>query len=467
MNAVRIAGPATRIAFPVAVAGVALAVTVAALAAVDGVTRWPLVAALGVAALAGLFVVPVRVLPTVALVMTVFLPYRLMHALGFTVSTPIALVLGIWALRKAIAHHRAPSPPRRAWAVAVPALLLFVCALLHTVVSARASMSLSWTLTFALAVAIPLLIRDVRADARLLESAFGVVAAVAAVLALGQAALRANPLYDAAYAVLGLGSLQHWEVYRVDGSFGHPLTAGLFFSVALAFSAGRWVQTRRHRFAANALLQAVALAFTVSRSAYIAAAIGLLFVVLATLLSARGLSRRRSLLITAGFGLFALITLQSSLFLERATSAEAESSTQARDALLQISLDAAASTNWLGGGVAAGTIVAEPFNYLRLPIESAYLQLLLGIGIPGLILFAWLIMAAVVRAWRRGDVAAAGACVALAAGIAGYAALDTNMNVLVLLGLVVLLCASERPADAADPADQSRSGETMESTRAR
>lgn len=473
MSAIRIGRPIARLAFPAAVAVVALAATAAALAAVDGVSRWPLLGALGAAALAALFVIPVRVLPTVALVMTVFLPYRLLHAAGFTVSTPITLILGVWALRKAIAH-REPSQSRRALSVAVPAILLLVCAVLHTVVSARVTMSLGWTVTFALAVAIPLLVRDARADTKLLGSAFGAVAAVAAAVALGQAALHANPLYDAAYTALGLPSVQHWEVYRVDGSFGHPLNAGLFFSVALAFSAGRWVETRRRRFAANALLQAVALAFTVSRSAYIAAGVGVLFVVVAGLLSARGLSRGRSLLIVAGFGLFALITLQSSLFVERATSAEAASSTQARDALLQISLDAAGSTNWLGGGVAAGTIVAEPFNYLRLPIENAYLQLLLGIGVPGLILFVWLITAAVVRAWRRCDVAAAGACVAFATGVAGYAAMDTNMNVLALLGLVLLLCAAGGPGAAEGSGtaegrgvDQSFSGDTMESTRAR
>lgn len=451
-------GFATKTALPLLAVLTVVATTAALLTALNGGNRGLLITLGGGLAAAILLTVPVHTLPTIALCVMVLLPGRLLDAMGFPISTPGAIVLGIWALRRA-GTKRTGFGIRPPISLSVPVLLFLLWSALHTLASSAPSLSLNWTLTFTLAVALPLLVRGTYEDITVLRASFPWIATAAATLAIVQGAAQANFLYDPLYSALGLESVQHWEVYRADASFAHPLTAALFFSVGLAFCAGRWIETRRRTFALAAALQASALVLTVSRGAYIAAAASVLFVVLAGVFAGRRFSRGRSLVIALGFGVFAVVALQSELFVQRTLSEEASSSTEARNALVQISLEAAASTNWVGGGVAASTVVAAPFNFLGLPIESAYLQLLLGVGVPGLVLFFWLLLALLIRAVRVRNIAAAGGLVAFAVSVGGYASMDTNMPVLVLFGLLSVLCWTDLrggPHNSADAFERAR-----------
>lgn len=442
---------------PLLITSASIVIIAGALGAVSDTTVAQL-AAVGIAGLLGLLALllfPVHVLPTLSMAIVLFVPDRLIDAVGFPLTTPSAIVLIIWAVRKKVreglVNYGQPGMSRRTIPRSLRTVLVLFFAWLipHTIASPVPSFSVAWLLTFMTAVLVPLFVKDREHEVDLLRRSIPVLTSIAAIYAIAQSIMQSNFLYDPIYLMAGRDSVQHWEVYRADASFGHPLTAGLVFAVGLSFSAGRWIETRQHIFLVGCALQSLGLMLTVSRGSYVAAGMAVAFLVFAAMAAGRHFGRARAFLVTIGFASFITYVLQSDAFVKRATSDEALASTEARNNLAQIALDATNSTNWLGGGLAASSVIAAPFNFQELPIENSYLQILIGIGLPGLILFAALLIVAVRWGYRYRNLAAASAIMAFAVAISGYAAIDTVLSLIVLLGLLAMMAMTDLRATSA------------------
>lgn len=407
--------------------------------------RYLFVAVVGLLAVGVCFAVPVESLPTLALVAAVLVPDRIADYSTSPLLTPATVALSVWLVRKLLARSSGTGRTTdtgtghrlRSW-LARSAVVLSLGMVPLVLVSPNRRFSVAWTFTFALAVAVPPLLGDLEGEARRLRAALPRLGAVVAGYAVVEYLLERNVLYGSVYNALGLDELQHWSVYRSDATLGHPLVAGLFFTVVLAFCVGRWLESRRSRFLGVALLNGVGIVTTVSRGSYIAAAVAVASV-LVVALCVQSRHRVRRLFALAAFSAASVLAVNSDAFVERGLSAEGLSSLNSRNALPQIAADAASASHWLGGGPASSLPLAAPYNFQGLPIENSYLQLVIGIGAWGLALFVLLLVLAAVIALRGRNLSGFGALIGYAVAIAGFAALDSRRDLVVLLGLLVVL----------------------------
>lgn len=406
-----------------------------------------------------LLTVPVHVLPTLAMLLVFTVSDRIADASLFPVVTPATAVMGVWLLRRWSARfrHRAPGVRDRrfqARSALVVVHLLMAGWLLVQLLLSPTTLGISWALTYLVAVGASLLVEDGGDEVRLLRRALPWTGAVAGLYAVLQASLGANIVFSPVLRALGQDSVaQHWAVYRSDGSFGHPLVAGLFLAVALAFCIGRWLETDRSVNVALAAACGAGIISTVSRGAYIAAAVGVAAIVLvAALRSGHTAGRARLWWLLAGFCAFAYYAAHTSSYLARDASQEASDSSVVRANLPGITLATARSYHWLGSGPATSLKAAAPYNYQGLRIENSYFQALISLGIPGLVLLVATLVLAVVLAVRLHNLGTAAGLVALAVGLSGFAALDGLRNVLVLLGLLVMLAVHREPTRPVLPA---------------
>ena len=412
----------------------------------------------GALALIGLLVLltlPVQVLPALALVVIVLVPDRITDVSVSPVISPATVVLGVWLVRRMLSHDERATPVvRSATDQRLRRALVVLCVLLTaimvplTVVSPAKDYSVSWLFTFVVAVLGPLLVDDLRAEVRLLSRVLPWIGAVAVGYALLESALQRNPVYAPIYEALGKPDVQHWAVYRSDGSLGHPLLAGLFFAVLLAYAIGRWVESRRPGFVLLAVLSGFGVVATVSRGSYAAAGVAIAVLIVVGMFSRGGHRLRLFVVLVACTGA-GFLALNSDAFIERGLSTEALQSVGSRSVLPQIAWEAARAYHFLGAGPAAAQAAAVPYNFQGLPIENSYLQLLISVGLPGLVLFLGILALAALLAVRHQNLGALAALVAYATAISGFAALDTRRNLLVLLGILILLCIADRRAAAA------------------
>lgn len=404
-----------------------------------------------------LLTLPVQVLPALALVIIVLIPDRITDVTLMPVISPATVVLGVWLVRKMLSHDertavvvRSGTDRRLRRTLVVLCVLLTAVMIPLTVVSPAKHYSVSWLFTFVVAVLGPLLIDDTEAETRLLSKVLPWIGMVAVGYALIESALERNPVYGPIYEALGKPDVQHWAVYRSDGSLGHPLLAGLFFAVLLAFAVGRWVESRRFGFVLLAVLSGLGVVATVSRGSYASAGVAIAVLVVVGMVALRRGRLRLFVVLVACSGA-AVLALNSSSFVERGLSTEALQSVGSRSVLPQIAWETARAYHFLGAGPAAAQAAAVPYNFQGLPIENSYLQLLISIGLPGLLLFVGILAVTALLAVRHQNLGALAALVAYATAISGFAALDTRRNLLVLLGVLILLCIADRRSTA-DPA---------------
>ena len=435
--------------------GLVTVLVVGALSLDAGGVRFLFLAVLALVALGTCFALPVESLPTAALVLVVLVPDRVADYSVSPVLTPATVVLIVWVVRRLLARDLsgpaavAPQDDRRLHRRLTTVCVLLALGMIPLVlVSPSKRFSVAWAVTFALAVVAPLLVRDFEEEARRLRRALPLLGSLVALYAVVQYLVQRNVVYTPLYEALGLDDLQHWAVYRSDASLGHPLVAGLFFASVLAFCVGRWAETGRRSFTLAALMNALGIVTTVSRGSYVAGAVAV-SVVLLLALGAQRRHRVRQVLVLAVFAGAGILAVNTDAFVERGLSAEGQSSLSSRNALPQIAVDTARAHHWLGGGPATSLPLAAPFNFQHLPIENSYLQLLIGLGLWGLILFTLILVLAAAIAVRRRNLSGLGALVGYATAIAGFAALDSRRDLVVLLGLLVMV--SLYPPDRGRP----------------
>ncbi|TFD56425.1 hypothetical protein E3T41_14545 [Cryobacterium sp. Hh38] len=138
---------------------------------------------------------------------------------------------------------------------------------------------------------------------------------------------------------------------------------------------------------------------------------------------------------------------QFDAFTARNNSVEAELSSQARDLGVWVSLQAANLTGWIGSGPGTSGITGRLFN--EVTIENSLLQLLISIGLPGVLLFLLVIGSGVAHALSQRAVGAAAALVAYTVCIAGFNAIDALRPMHLLLGCLLILTLNPGKTDAA------------------
>jgi hypothetical protein len=432
-----------------------------------------------VLALGALFVVPVEVVPAVALTIFALVPPRILPQDGPLNALPLTtIVLGVWAFRRIVLGQGNGSPvgtgPSRAiahapWPVGQPAsqpaaqpfklgavvcgALFFLWGVLSVFRSPDLQTSLGWLISFTAGALLPLAVGPARREAEHIQRAWLVLGGWLGAYAVVEAALRTNLLWGAVYNLIGLPDGQHWAVYRAGASFGHPLLAALFFAVALSLAVGSWLTTHSHWTLAAAIFSGLGLAVTVSRGAMLAGAIAATFAYLAALFI-RGEKRWSRFAAAGGLAVVGVIGItQFDAFSARDTSAEGALSTGARDLALWVALQAGHLTGWIGSGTGTSGITGRLFT--DVVIENSLLQLLIGVGIPGLLLFALLVGSAFFHALSHRAVGAAAGMLAFAMCISSFNALDGIRAMHLLLGCLLILTLNPPSSGEILPGDPS------------
>lgn len=442
---------------PLAAVGVVGATAVAVRFLSD--SGWEILAALVAATVFGatMFLLPVGWLPAAAVVAFAVVPNRLVPSESiFNALPPVSLILAIWVFRRLVLGQRPPTgglpapttPPALRIGAWIAAAAFLAWALLTALRSEYSDTGFSWLSSFTIGMLIPLLVPDARAEARALRSTWLVVGAIAGAYAAVEVVLQGSPLWGTLYDALGYGSSQHWSVYRAEVSFGHPLFAAAFLAPPALLGIGGWLGSGRAWHLVAGLVAAVGVVATVSRGAILAVALGAaLALVLALTVIPRRPGRRvaqlTALAVVGGIGVLNFPALTA-----RMDSLDAARSSEARDIATGVAMQAAANAGWLGSG--PGTSGISGREIYDVVIENSLFQLLISVGIPGLVLFLALVALLALAAVRRGDVAAAAAMAGYLVVITGFNAIDAVRALHLVLGLLVILTLHGAPAPRLD-----------------
>ncbi|NYD68512.1 O-antigen ligase family protein [Agromyces atrinae] len=354
---------------------------------------------------------------------------------------PTTLILMLWVIRRLLDSLRqhangAASVPRIGnshvglWS----ALALGVWVIFTLFAGALGSQGQGWAISFFTAVLVPVCVGFSEREARALKSTWIALGGIIGFYTVIESALRQNFLYWA----LGMPSSQHWSMYRAEGPFGHPLLLSTFLVVAFGLGVGMWLQYGRKSALVGGALSLTGVVMSLSRGAILAAIVTIFAVYLLAGARSEGRSSKR----LVGLGALALAGVVTVVFgtsvVDRWTSTEAAGSTDARDGGFSVALSAAEWGHWLGTGPGTSAVAAQQFGF-TLPIENSYLQILVSLGIPGLVVFTLLCVSALSVTIRRIDIAAFGGLVAYLVAIAGYNLIDDRRSAHVLLGCLLII----------------------------
>ena len=432
----------------------------------------PLIGVVAAVALLGLLLVlrlPVHWLPSLALALYALVPTKWVLPEVFATLSPSALVLVVWAVRVLDRHRVAKAVHvRRSGLVMQLAVVAGVWLLLSAVTSSERGASVGWVLSFGLVVLLPAALGwlDPRAGHLVIRVLAALGGALGTFACIETWVLQANPLLAGVYATGRSGDAftQIWGVYRATTTLGHPLLNGAFFAVALPVAAGLFLASRQRRWLFASVATAGGLAATSARGAAVAAVAGAAVTMLLHL-RARGTAARplaASLLALVALALVALVP-----FTQRATDDEGASSAAYRLRILEPGLRLAAEdpVTGLGAGSAAYIKGKDPSlleglsreaSIPSLSFENSWLELLIGAGVPGLLLVVALLLVLAGTAGRRLP-GPAGGIVAWMVVAASFNLLDGHRPAHMLLGaLAFAVFGHVRQAPAHPPSPRGR-----------
>lgn len=414
-----------------------------------------------VAVLVALFLVPVHWLPAASLLMLAFVPSRFIPNDGpFRALTPLTAIILIWVFRRLVLRQTPPAiadlPPLHLRGarlfVYVPAVFVVLWVLYSLATSMLPQVSASWSISFLSAVVAPLLVPDSRAEGVLLRKAILWAGAILGAYAVVEMLLQSSPLYGTIYDIVGRTSTdaRTWSVYRAMASFSHPLFAGAFLTIPAALGLATWMQTGRLRYLVCAVLSTLGVFGTVSRGALLAVAAAAAVVFAAALFDRVVRVRARMLgFALLGMGAFVLVANYGPLQ-ERADSIEAVRSAETRELGVIVALKTAQHYGWVGSGPGTSGMATDLFK--DIPIENSAMQLLVSIGIPGVLAVAALIAGLVVNALAVRDFGAAAVAVSVTVAFLGFNVIDAVYYMHALIGVIVLLSVSAYAPPSADVA---------------
>lgn len=406
---------------------------------------------LGIGGIVGAVVllrVPAHWLPAMALAFFAVVPTPITPS-SFTFRMTLwAVVLIVWVVRRALAPQLWRAPIRdwmrelvlTPWrAIAILAFAAFlVWSAVATVRGSFASAGISWMVSIAVCVGLPMLVFDAQREAVLLRKTWVALSGLLALYACLELVAQSSPIIGPLYAALGTEQDQHWSLYRAEITFGHPLLAGTFLTVGAALAFGAWLQGSRRSDLLLGILASAGVVATVSRGPMAAVAITVVvaLVAVSVMNPDRSLLRPGSILIAgliAGVGVLNFEPVTA-----RNNNLDASISAGARDLAVTVAFKAAELSNWLGSGAATSGISGRTFS--DVVIENSFLQLLISVGVPGLLFFVVLAIALLGSALSRRDIAPAAGLLGFLVCLAGYNAIDAVRPSHLLLGFLVIIC---------------------------
>ncbi len=404
------------------------------------------VLALAFAGIVALFFIPVAWLPAAAIVLFAVIPDKITPSDGvFAIVPPITFVILIWVFRRVVLQQRDPIDKPGGARVTAPrafALLgtaaFIIWSALSVFRSVNSTTSLTWTVAFGSSAVLVMVVPSAIKEAALLREAWIRVGFIFGLYATLELALQRSPLYGPIYDALGIKSIQHWSVYRSEGSFGHPISAGAFLAPAAILGIAAWLQHGRKRHLMYGIGSALGVIATVSRGSIAAMAVGIGLALLFVIMTSGPRSPWRIITALGGGAIAGVLVLIVSPLGTRAGSVESANSTEARDAGITLAVKAAGNSGWFGTG--AGTSGLIPQAKKAVVIESSLLQILVSLGIPGLALFCFAVIALCVNALRSRDIAAASALVTFVVAVASFNSFDAIRSQHLLLGMLFLIC---------------------------
>lgn len=394
----------------------------------------------------GMFAVPVHMLPAITVAILAIFPTRLIPSGGpFNALPPLAMILAVWVFRRVILDQHRPGVVRFGpvtkvgprLAVYTVAILLAAWLFLTALIAGGGETEIGWTIAFVVSALLPLLVFDAREEAALLRPVLIVVGALVGANIFVEMLLGVSPVYGIVDIVLGASREFEFSVYRARGAFSHPLFAGAFLTIPAALAIGGWITTGKKWMLLCGAFAGLGILGTVSRGsiAAIAIAVGIAVVVAPFFLGWRHITRWFALLgLTAAGG---IAVLNFGPLLDRADSIESRLSADVRDRALTVAIDAARYAGWFGTGPGTSGETGRLFD--SIVIENSLLQLLISVGVPGLLLFLGFMGCLVLSAWSHRDLGAGMAIIAYVVAITGFNSLDAVRSMHVLIGLLAIL----------------------------
>jgi hypothetical protein len=421
----------------------AVAVFVVALGAVSALSLLATVVLLGLTLLAVAASLPLWLLPSVSLWLFALLPIGYLTGIPTFVGrfwTPGAIVLTIWVVRVALGPGRRAFLRSLRWMV--PLSVLLVALSFQGLSTTR---SVNWVLLLLVAVALPTALVsafDNRTSSALLRSWFilGIGLSLVAVL---ESLVASNPL--AAYYNFD----QHWSLYRVTTTLGHPLMNGTFFAVTACLAAFSMVRRGGPRGSAGIcfVLAALAAGLTGSRSGVYALVSGLGVGLLVMLVSGR--TSLANKLLGVVLGTAALLVLPAlPTIAGRASSAEGVASGLYRDDVIRLTGKLFLADPWFGYGPGT-SLIATARSGAQLPLENSVLGSIVSLGVIGslgVLFLVVLVLITTVRGSRPDGIAGVAAFVVAGAAFPLW---ETNPAALVLVGFILI--ATRAPLVHTDP----------------
>lgn len=390
---------------------------------------------------------PTYALPSVALAAYALLPTNYLPGNTVTNSlSPGLLVLAIWLVRVSLEHH--PQDPLSIRATA-PAIALASWLVVTLAWSIDLQTSIVYTGAIGLLLMAPFALAE-RADARtidLLTQTWLGVASALSCLAILERITETNPLGSFYQIAQGRPLDQVWAVYRVTTTLGHPLANAFFFSATVGLSIGILSKRASPLSIVSLCLALTALTLTASRAGLVAAG-GAAVVVLAV----STFDTRRKATYRLGIPIAAVclgaIAYYSPLVQDRLTSDEAAASGTVRSIAWTIARTTADAYHYVGSGPGTSTQAVasvRPTDYI---LESSLYQLLISIGIPGLILMAATILSAFVSGVRYRNYGGLGLLAACTLSSLGFNMAESYRPGWLLFGLAVILARQRRTKDS-------------------
>jgi hypothetical protein len=396
-----------------------------------------------VAGLTLCWALPVEALPLIALTATLVIPTDSLPLPRLLVGFPLGLIpIAVWIARTV---RRDDDWQVGRWLAGTLAIWMTASELFAPI---RTNKGLVWYVTALVTVCAVSFWARRGLDTERVRRFFLRLATALACYAIVEAfVLKSNPIYGSLYARAPTPLVQHWAVYRATTLMGHPLVNATVFAAALVLAAAYMLKGHGKLYVdvLRVVLLVLGLAATQSRAGFIAAAVGIVFVVMFQ--RGPGLGGRKALLVA--LGAVALTALAVALS-ARNNSIEGRESTAVREGLVKQTRNAMAGTSVLGAGpneVEAWRL-AQHSRETKLPLESSFADLAVSIGIPGLAMFVGLLgLAIALGAKSGGSVPDAGALLALLIVAGGYQALG-NAPPLVLIGVFLSGVLAQRPYPA-------------------
>ncbi|SEQ58535.1 O-antigen ligase family protein [Microlunatus flavus] len=419
-------------------------VAVLALGAIAAASPTTTLVVVGLAVLVVAASLPTWVLPSVSLWLFALIPVGYLIGVPNVVGrfySPAVVVLMIFLVRVVARRGRQAFVHSLRWLVPVYAVLLVLS---YTGLSP--SRSVNWLLVVAICIALPAALvpsLDDKTSGTLLRSWF-VLGIGLAILAVIESLLQTNPLSD--YYSFD----QHWALYRVSTTLGHPLMAGTFFAVTAAlaaFSMTRQGAPRQLAFGCFVLC-ALAAGLTGSRSGVYALVSGLGVGLAVTLVSGRTSLANKFLGVL--LGTVALVVLPAlPTIAGRANSAEGTASSLYRDYVVRLAGRLFLERPVVGYGP-GNSATAAIQSGAKLPLENSVLGTLVSGGVIGTAALLVLVVVVLVRVGRSGRADGVAAIAAYVVAGAAFPLWESNPAGLALVGLVVI---ATRTADAAPGTD--------------